>query len=182
MDPDLWARFQEGEEAAFRTVLQRFSPRILAFLRSRAEDEDQVQDLLQETWIRAFAHRARCAAPEAFSAWTLSIARNVARDHFRSEEARRERESGDSRSVVPGSFSAGSRPDADLESQEARTEITRALLSLPDLQRDVAVLRLLEGLSTRETAERLGCAEGTVKASLHRALGKLKSRLQETSP
>lgn len=179
MSPEVWARFQANDERAFRTVVESYSPRLLALIQGWTKDGDEAEDVLQEAWIRIYTHRARCTTRGAFLGWAMVICRNLLMDRFRSETARKLRQA------------AFSHPSSDADRASHRTSATKTdardlsptmlkeLLALPDLQRDVVILRLLEGCSTQETAERLGRATGTVKASLHRALATLKERLQE---
>ena len=63
----------------------------------------------------------------------------------------------------------------------ARLQLWREVAKLPGLQRTVVLLRIIEGMSTRETAQALDCAEGTVQASLSRATGRLRSAMEEAS-
>jgi RNA polymerase sigma-70 factor (ECF subfamily) len=63
-----------------------------------------------------------------------------------------------------------------------RAALHTAVMDLPEREREVVLLRLVEGLSTRETALRLRCAEGTVKATLHHATRKLRTQLKGSTP
>lgn len=179
MTPDAWERFQRGDERAFRALVESYSPRLLAIVHAWMRDRDEAEDLLQDAWIRIYSHRSRCSGRGEFPGWAMTICRNLATDRFRSETSRKERQaaftqasSDTTRTLVqPAMFGP---PEDELPS-----EMLQELLELPDLQRDVVILRLLEGCSTRETAELLGRAPGTVKASLHRAVAKLKEQLQE---
>ena len=69
-------------------------------------------------------------------------------------------------------------PHLDAEHSALHESINRALMELPERERDVVVLRMLYQRSTREAAEALGCAEGTVKAALHHALKKLQNSME----
>jgi RNA polymerase sigma factor (sigma-70 family) len=89
------------------------------------------------------------------------------------------------RRVARGGLAAGSPlapdppdPQHDAEQAALRESISRAVMDLPERERDVVVLRMLRQRSTRETAEMLGCAEGTVKATLHHALKKLQISME----
>jgi RNA polymerase sigma factor (sigma-70 family) len=70
--------------------------------------------------------------------------------------------------------------ETDPDTGMLRDCLRNAVLGLPERQRDVVLLRLVEGMSTAETAQLLACAEGTVKATLHRATRKLQTLLKET--
>ena len=182
MNPDAWKRFQAGDHHLFRLLVELHSPRLLALVRGRVRDRDEAEDLLQEAWIRIYTHRARCTDRGAFLGWAMVICRNLMTDRFRSETARKQRQTSFSQSVGFATQARAHIPDAVLDADELDSRMKHELLALPDLQRDVVILRILEGCSTQEAAERLGCAAGTVKASLHRALGTLRGKLQEWTP
>src|SRR5207244_118795 len=78
---------------------------------------------------------------------------------------------------LPGDH--GGRPLADAERSEERDRLRSVLADLPDRQREAIVLRFLEELSVEETAAAMGCAEGTVKATVHQALRSLRQRLKQ---
>jgi RNA polymerase sigma-70 factor, ECF subfamily len=146
------------------------SPRLLIHLRRYAVAESDTHDLLQEVWLRAYRKRRTFEGRGSFFGWLLMVVRTVglAAVGKRAREPRTEalRDVG---SVTP-------RTDAALLHEALRT----AVLELPDRQRDVVLLRLVEGRSTAETARLLQCAEGTVKATLHHATRRLQELLKET--
>ncbi len=167
-------RFQAGDHLVFRTVVERYSPRLLPVLRSFSADDDEANDLLQEVWHRAYKKCYSFAGTGTLLGWLLTIARTVglataqrrtSRSRFRPD---------------PSQHMGRSGPDPALyvEQQELARSIRRALLDLPEREREVVILRMLEQRSTREAAALLGCAEGTVKASLHSALKKLRAPME----
>ena len=80
-----------------------------------------------------------------------------------------------------GALIEGCSDDLPAEEEQRLAELGRLLGSLPDRQREVIVLRVLEGMSTRETAEVMRCREGTVKTHLHRGTAALRQRLKSDS-
>lgn len=166
--------FHAGDEALFRRLVEEYTPRLLALARSYAEDSDAARDLVQETWARAYARRETYTARGTLLGWLYAVCRNVCRGTLR-ELSGREAMIRDAGSFVDNSPAA---PDDELDRAERRRSVRRAIGELPDRQRDVLVLRLLEGLSVRETAAELGCAEGTVKASLNQALRNLRKSME----
>lgn len=170
LDP---AAFRRGDPAVFGEAVHSFSPRLLALLLRYASSESDARDLLQTTWMKAFRQRRSFLGRGSLLGWLMTIARNVARDALRAHVPGRETPlSGETRAEETG-------PDGLAERAALGRDITEALFELGDRQREVVVLRLLEGRSVRETAKVLGCAEGTVKATLHQALRKMETRLQE---
>lgn len=175
LEGDLDVRaFRAGDHAVFRTVVERYSPRLLPVLRSFAVDDDDAHDLLQEVWRRAYDKRRGFAASGPLLGWLLAIARSVGLT-VASRRASRNRIQPD-----PTDHMGVPAPDpAHTAEQEALGRAIRtALLNLPVRERDVVILRMLEQRTTREAAAILGCAEGTVKASLHSALKKLRAPME----
>lgn len=167
--------FLAARESDVSSTVVRWTPRMLALALRYAQDEDEAHDIVQEAWVLAFRRRHQYSGRGSFPGWLLTICRNVAVSRLRSRESRQAAERCSAETPSPGSHD----PPEDALRQQA---IFDAVLTLPDRQRETVVLRLLEGLSTRETAERLGCAEGTVKAALHAALKNLRPRLEEWTP
>ncbi len=172
LTPDEVALFHQGDHALFRKIVEAHSPRLLAFIRPFAVDSDDAHDLLQDMWHRAFQKRHTFSGTGTLIGWLYSICRNVGLGSARKRASRNRL--GNIRPAV----AEPARPDTLFEHDELRQTLHRAVMHLPDRERDVVVLRLIEGLSTRETAEALRCAEGTVKAALHHALGKLQSSME----
>ena len=126
-------------------------------------------DLLQEVWLLAYRKRESFEGRGSFLGWLLMVARTVGMGAVR----RRQREG--IREELR-ELAAESDPDAGM----LHETVLNAVLALPERQRDVVLLRLVEGMSTAETARLLECAEGTVKATLHQATLKLQQLFKET--
>ena len=175
MTPDELARFRAGETALFRQIVDRESPRLVGYARRLTRDAEEARELAQRTWVRAFERRETFAGEGPLSSWLLSICRSLFHDGLRAQQR-------DARLVSALAQAAESGPEHSQSAEEtvlAETDrrLADALGALPPQQRDVVILRLLEGSSTRDTAIRLGVAEGTVKAALHQALAKLRRAL-----
>lgn len=172
--------FRRGDPDEFRRLVEELSPRLLSMLRGYVADPEEALDLLQQTWLRTFRQRRSFAGRGSLAGWIMAIARNIALDAIRARQSRPE-EAGvrgvpDPTETVP----SGSRTaDRESERVELGRALNEALVQLPERQRDVVVFRLIEGRSVRDTARRMGCAEGTVKATLHHALTSLKRTLMD---
>lgn len=110
----------------------------------------------------------------SFAGWLYSVCRSVC---LAAERKRSTRDStladvGLTRGAPPPA------PDTAAEDEEMRRSLQRAVMELPAREREVVVLRLVEGRSVRETALAMGCAEGTVKAALHHAMRKLEANME----
>lgn len=173
--PEL-ARFHDGDESIFRQLVEGLSPRLLAFVRPFAADEDHAHDLLQETWRRVFEKRRTFSAQGTLLGWIYAVCRNVCLGAQRRVSVRSESPPGfvgDEPTTVPHLD-----PQTAVEQMELRRALHEAVMALPARERDVIVLRMLQQLTTRETARALGCAEGTVKATLHHAIKKLQAAME----
>jgi RNA polymerase sigma-70 factor (ECF subfamily) len=152
--------------------IREFTPQLIGVARAFADDADEAEDLLQELWISA--HRKAEFRPRnaPIGAWLHSILLNIGRTRWR-RRRRRER----LLSLWNPEFRRHdeSATDTDVDGAIQRGRLWRDVAALPELQRQVLLLRVVDDLSTSQTAARLGRAEGTVKASLHRALNALRA-------
>ena len=163
MDFDL-ERFHRGDDSLFIELVTLHSPRLLRQLEQYSAPDLEARDLLQEVWLRAFEKRHTFEGRGSFIGWLLMVCRTVGIAAIR----KRTREP-----------STQELTDVAAQQSAHSDHLREAVLALPDRQRDVLLLRLIEGFSTAETARRLNCAEGTVKASLHQATRKLRGHLKE---
>jgi RNA polymerase sigma-70 factor (ECF subfamily) len=152
-------------------------------VRSWAEGPDEEDDLVQDIWQRVIEKRTGFRGTGSFQGWLFQIARSVCADHARSRASMRAKHDKlaveahrDPAAEPPAGPPAG--PPLDHLADRATHERARhAVQALPERQREVVTLRVLGELSTRETAHAMGCAEGTVKASLSQALASLRTKL-----
>ena len=170
---DEHTRFRAGDEAMFARVVDEYSPRLLAFVRPFATDLDDAHDLLQDMWRRAYEERRSFAGTGTLLGWLYAVCRTVclAAAKKRATRARFPVDAIPPAPAVPD-------PHSDAEQSALRESIHRAVMKLPERERDVVVLRMLCQYSIRETANMLACAEGTVKATLHHALKKLQAAME----
>lgn len=158
-------------EAELRELIREQTPHLLAVARGFARGDTEAEDILQEVWWRAARRAGDRAEGVPLRAWLVAVTVNVGRDHHRKARRRATllRLWGWGRAVTPPS------PDPRHEG----TALWRAVGELPRLQRDVVLLRIIEGYSTEECARLLARAEGTIKVSLARGLAKLRARFDE---
>jgi len=159
-------RFRAGASSELRRLVQEHTPVLFDWLRGLGVPREDRDDVAQEVWIRVLRARRTYRGSGSFRGWLYRIARNAALDRARTETARAARERGAS----PAGDGAQYQPSDRL----GTAEVERLLAQLTDRQRDVVVLRVLVGSSTTEAAEELGCAPGTIKATLSQALAKLR--------
>lgn len=153
------AVLERKDERAFLELHRRHTPRLFALVaRLLARGDDEAEDVVQETWIRAFENLDRFEWNSAFATWLTGIALNRVRNRIRSYARSRE-------TVVEIVPDIAVVPDR----HEARIDLERMIARLPDEQRMVFVLHDVEGMKHREIAEYLDIPEGTSKTHLSNA-------------
>lgn len=180
--PELRAAVAAGDREAFGELYRANGDRVFRFLMHRCGNLALAEDLAQATWLRAFqgVHHWRDQG-RPFVAWLMTIARNLLADHYKSWPTRSLKpvaEFDDTEApalVDPVDVAALAVDHAD---DDRRVELWQeAFASLTAHQRQVLMLRVVEGLSVAETGRKLGLEEGAVKTAAYRA-----RRALETSP
>ena len=181
MDPDrpLVDEATAGSREAFDELVRRHQSRIYALAQVLTDGDLEAQDLVQETFVRAFRSVTRFRGDSAFGTWLHRIALNVIKTHV----ARRGRRTPTvSLAVEADRRQSGMEQlasDDDLEvSVASRQLIDRALASLPEELKVVITLRDVQGLEYREIAAVTGLPLGTVESRLFRARQRLRPLLE----
>jgi RNA polymerase sigma-70 factor (ECF subfamily) len=177
-DESLLARIRERDSGALRALFQRYYGRVFHFVLRRLRDpglaEEVVADVFFEVW-RSVEHFAGASRP---STWIFGIA------HFKATGAHRDRSRFKRAAVVPTNVESlhrvadGADASARLMAREELGLVRVALQALPDEQREVLELAVLEGLPYEEIALRLGVPEGTVKTRVSRARARLRRGIE----
>jgi RNA polymerase sigma-70 factor (ECF subfamily) len=175
-DEEIVARVAAGEVASFELVMRRYNRRLFRAVRSILKDDAEVEDVIQEAYVSAFAHLADFSGRARFSTWLTRIAVHEA---FARLRKRRRSEPLDSARGEEEMMTALPSPEKDASDGELRKLLEQAVDTLPETFRTVFVLRAIEQLSVAETSEVLGIPEDTVKTRLHRARGLLQDRIEE---
>ena len=166
-DAALISRFLGGDERAFRELYLRHTPRLKMIVMRLlgAARRDEVDDVVQETWLAGCRGIHRYAGDAKFSSWLTTIG-------IRTTYSRFTRSTDDSElfDEIPAPTGPGPASAIDLE---------RALSRLPDHQRVVVVLHDVEGYTHVEIARQLGIATGTAKATLSRARAALRRLMND---
>jgi len=176
---------QEGEIAAFESLVQEYENRIYNLAYRMLGNTEDARDAAQETFLKAYAALERFRGDSSFSTWLYRIAKNACLDVLRARGRARtfslddplHTEDGEIDRQIEGDLPA---PEEVLLSREAESVIHDALGQLSEHHRSVVVLRDLEGFSYEEIAEILDVRLGTVKSRLYRARAALHSHLVDT--
>jgi len=176
-DEEVLARVADGDVEAFEHVMRRHNRRLFRAVRSILREDAEIEDVIQEAYVSAYAHLADFSGRARFSTWLTRIAVHEA---FARLRKRRRLEQLDGPSTEEEeAVTAEPSPEQRASDGELRVLLEEVVDGLPEAFRTVFVLRAVEQLSVAETAEVLGIPEDTVKTRLHRARGLLQSRLSE---
>ncbi len=183
-DRDLMARLAAGDREALAPLMERHYQRVYRIALSYLRHPDDALDTVQETFVKAFQKADRWDGSTGAGPWLSRVAVNQSIDRWR----RNRRRQATFTPLVDGDHDeslADTSPDPDrrVQGREIRDRLARALDQLPEKQRAVVVLRHYHEMSLEEIAQTLGMRLGTVKSSLHRALGRMRAGLKgELSP
>ena len=172
-DKQLVAKVQKGDSRAFDMLVMKYQHKIMGLISRYVHDADEVQDVAQEAFIKAYRALPRFRGDSAFYTWLYRIAINTAKNHLVSRSRR-----------PPGSdvevedaehFEAGGAlrdietPETALFGAELKAVIEGAIAELPDDLRAAVTLREFDGLSYEDIAEVMDCPVGTVRSRIFRA-------------
>lgn len=182
-DEELMRQFQTGVIDAFNILVDRYSERLFHYLYRFVKDERQVEDLLQETFMRVYRNRHSYEPIAKFSTWLYTIAGNLARSEYRRRKRQRtysltpvNREDEEYQMEIPAETLA---PDRYAERGIHDRHIRGALEQIPEDFREVVVLRDVQQLSYEEIADITGLPLGTVKSRINRGRTKLQELLKD---
>jgi RNA polymerase sigma factor (sigma-70 family) len=170
-------RAQAGERAAYSKLVRRYQDRLYRFVLRMVGTREEALELTQDVFIKAWQALPQWKPDAAFHTWLFRIGSNAAMDALRRRkivEFTQLEEQYDPVADAPD-------PEAQLQSKQRLQALEAALAWLPPEQREVIVLREVEGLSYAELSAVLGVNEGTVKSRLARARAALASRFEKAN-
>lgn len=185
-DSLLVERVKRGDMRAFEMLVVKYQRRIERLIARMVRDPDLVQDVAQETFIRAYRALPQFRGDSAFYTWLYRIAVNTAkkmlvelkRDPLVFESARAISDDGDETSRVENELTDGETPEALMASKEIASVVNAAIEALSEDLRQAITLREIEGLSYEEIAELMNCPIGTVRSRIFRAREAIAARLR----
>ena len=185
-DALLVARVKLGDVRAFEMLVVKYQRRIERLIGRMVRDVDLVQDIAQESFIRAYRALPQFRGESAFYTWMYRIAVNTAkkalmdmkRDPLVLESSRHSGEDGEETSRAENELTDGETPEALLASKEIAAAVNAAIEALSADLRQAITLREIEGLSYEEIAEIMNCPIGTVRSRIFRAREAIATRLR----
>lgn len=172
-DLDLVARWRRGDERAATELVARYGPSLARFAAALGAD-DRVEDVVQDTFIKAFGSLDRFRGESSLGTWLFAIARRIVADQRRSARRLRTPEMLDDALVAPDGDALGT-----VIADETERRLLHAVGRLSPMQRGVFTLRVVEGLSYREIAQVLGTSEGAARVHYHGAMRAVKEALDD---
>lgn len=183
-DHELVRACLDGDATAYRGLVERYQGRIYNVIFGMVRNREDARDLTQDAFVKAYKNLSRFRFGSSFYTWICRIGMNVAIDHLRKQKVRRAQEfddgiaTKDQGGVISLAHHRGN-PSKELERSRIHERILAALDQLPEQQRQVVVLREMEGLAYKEIAEVMDIPEGTVMSRLYYARKKLQESLKE---
>jgi RNA polymerase sigma-70 factor (ECF subfamily) len=183
-DAELVQRALERDEIAVRAIIKANNRRLYRLARGILRNDGEAEDVVQETYVRAFTHLGEFRGDSSLSTWLSRIAMNEALGRLR-----RERPGVEFSSLPPGTLeaqiiqfplmSAADDPEKSMAQREIQHVVEAAIDELPEPFRIVFITRVVEGMNVEETADILDLKPETVKTRLHRARAMLRDNVEK---
>jgi len=182
-DAELVRRALGREEAAVRAIMQANNRRLYRLARGVLRNDSEAEDVVQETYVRAFTHLEQFRGDSSLSTWLSRIAMNEALGRLRRQRP------GVEWSTLPQGvleaqiiqfpLTSSEDPEKSMAQREIQHVVEHAIDELPEPFRLVFITRVIEGMNVEETAEILGLKSETVKSRLHRARTMLRDIVEK---
>ncbi len=183
-DLDLVQASKNGDVAAFEQLVKRYDRKLFRIAQSVTHNQEDSQDAVQETFLKAYQHLAEFRGDSQFSTWLIRITLNQSLMKLRKQRATREvsldEDFGTDEDMLPREVIDWAPNAEELYSvSELRDILLKTIEELRPILRAVFVLQDLEGLSTDQTAEVMNLSQSAVKSRLWRARLQLRERLNK---
>ncbi len=183
-DMELVRRALARDGDAFRTIMKTHNQRLYRIARGVCRNDSEAEDIVQEAYVRAFTHLQNFRGDSTLATWLSRIVINEALGRLRKQRRIADRstsiDSGSAAQIIQFPLNTSNdNPERMMAQRQILQLVERATDNLPDAFRTVFVARVIEGLSTDETAEVLGLRPETVKTRLHRARNLLRKHLEQ---
>ena len=182
-DADLVARVQQGEKQAFDLLVLKYQRKIQRLLSRMIRDQSDIDDVMQEVFIKAYRALPQFRGDSAFYTWLYRIAINTARNWMSSQGRRpsapglNQTEDGETFNEIDN-LTDNNTPESALASQEIANTVNSVIEQLPSELQTAIVLREIDGLSYEEIAQTMNCPIGTVRSRIFRAREAIAAKLR----
>ena len=182
-DQQLVARVQKGDSRAFDLLVLKYQHKIFSLIGRYVHDADEVQDVAQEAFVKAYRALPKFRVDSQFYTWLYRIAVNTAKNHLVS---RSRRPPGSDVEVEDAEYYEGGGALRDIETPESalfgaelKQVVETAISDLPDDLRTAVTLREFDGLSYEDIADIMDCPVGTVRSRIFRAREAIDKQVRE---
>lgn len=174
VDQELVERAQKGDKRAFELLVMKYQRKLARLLSRMVRDPGEIEDITQESFIKAYRALPQFRGESAFYTWLYRIAVNTAKNYLVARGRRAPTTTildSDEAENLEGSelLHDISTPDAELQTKQIAAAVNEAVDSLPEELRTAITLREIEGMSYEEIAQMMGCPIGTVRSRIFRA-------------
>ncbi|VIO73460.1 ECF RNA polymerase sigma factor SigW [Bradyrhizobium ivorense] len=181
-DTELVRRALARDEAAVRAIMQANNRRLFRLARGILRNDSEAEDVVQDTYVRAFTHLDQFRGESSLSTWLSRIAMNEALGRVRRRPASVEwselRQGGHEAQIIQFPLSSADDPERSMAQREIQHVVEHAIDELPEAFRLVFITRVIEGMNVEETADILDLKPETVKTRLHRARAMLRDNVE----
>jgi RNA polymerase sigma-70 factor (ECF subfamily) len=183
IDLQLVERVREGDKRAYGLLVEKYRRKLMRLLSRMVRDADEIEDIAQETFIKAYRALPQFRGDAAFYTWLYRIAVNTAKNYLAakgrgmqtlSDQAMDEEDEPDERLMAQDIGT----PESELLSKQVAYAVDAAVDALPEELRQAITLREIEGMSYEEIAEAMNCPIGTVRSRIFRAREAIAAKLR----
>jgi len=183
VDAELVARVQRGDKQAFDLLVLKYQRKIMRLLSRMIRDQSEIEDVAQESFIKAYRALPQFRGESAFYTWLYRIAINTARNWLAQNNRRpsspsaQENEDGETFDATDN-LTDSSNPESEMASRQIADTVNKAINDLPEELRNAIVMREIDGMSYEDIAESMNCPIGTVRSRIFRAREAIATRLR----
>jgi RNA polymerase sigma-70 factor (ECF subfamily) len=183
IDLQLVERVREGDKRAYGLLVEKYRRKVIRLLSRMVRNPEDLEDIAQETFIKAYRALPQFRGDAAFYTWLYRIAVNTAKNYLVargkamrtiSDQAMNDEDEPDERLVAQDIAT----PETELLSKQVAIAVNQAVDALPEELRQAITLREMEGMSYEEIAEYMACPIGTVRSRIFRAREAIASKLR----
>lgn len=186
-DEELLRRFNEGDAEVFELLVRRYERPLYNFILRSVRRRERADELLQDVFLKVVQRSGDFKGNSKFSTWLYTIARNLCIDHSRKMVFRRHKsldapgrsDGEDGPTLLERTASEEPRTDRVAIAKDLQVRITAAVEELPEEQKEVFLMRQVQGMAFKEIADVVGVPENTVKSRMRYALERLQRALAE---